>query len=68
MADSAESAGHFLEESDTFEYICTLKIRGISNWFPELATGPLLLRKISENDKITTFSRLSGTIKKDSKL
>ena len=42
--------------------LCTLKIRGIGNWNPELATGPLLLRKISENDKIATFSHLSGVI------
>ena len=36
-----------------------IKIRGIGNWIPESATGPLLIRKISESDKIATFSFLS---------
>jgi hypothetical protein len=35
----------FLGESAISEYICTLKIRRISNWIPESAIGPLLLRK-----------------------
>ena len=39
-----------LEESD----------RGIGQNLEELATGSLSIRKISENDKIATFSRLSG--------
>ena len=36
--------------------LCTLKIRRIGNWILESATGPLSIRKISENDKIATFS------------
>ena len=36
------------------------KFRGMGHNLEELARGPLSIRKISENDKITTFSRLSG--------
>ena len=43
-------------ESATSEYIMYIKIRGIGNWIPESATGPLLIRKISENDKIALLA------------
>ena len=54
--------GHFLGESATFfSTLCTLKIRGISKRVLEFDRDPLPIRKISENDKIATFDRLSGT-------
>ena len=53
LADSSKfrGIGHNLEESD----------RRIGHNLEELARGPLSIRKISESDKITTFSHLSST-------
>ena len=64
LADSScrfhEIGNHFLGESEISEYIMYFKIRGIGQRILQSATGPLLKRKMSENDKINTFSCLSG--------
>ena len=72
MADSSgrfRGIGRFLEESAIFlresrhflvHYVH--KIRGIGNWIPESATGPLLSARGIGHFKIATFSRLSGSI------
>ena len=41
--------------------------RGSGSWIPEVAGWTLLTRYIREYFKITTFSRLSGIIKKSEK-
>ena len=62
LADSAESAiffsgiGHFL-----VHYVH--KIRGIGNYIPESATGPLLSAKGIGHFKIVSFGRLSGIMR-----
>ena len=53
--------GHISGEPVISEYICTLKIKGIGNWTPELATGPLSIRKRNQPLQNHTFSRLSRT-------
>ena len=39
---------------------CTLKMRGIGNWIPESATGPLLIRKRNRPLQNGVFGCLSG--------
>ena len=75
LADSVESVVFlqesvvFLQESVVFfsgishflvHYVH--KIRGIGNWIPESATGPLLNARRIGHFKIVTFSRLSDMI------